>query len=368
VNGARIVRSVPTERRLSGVEGKRIDAHTDGRRDLVVIGASAGGVEVLIRVVRDLPADLRAAVCVVLHIAPGSPSMLAKILGRAATLPCRPARDGEALCEGVILVAPPDHHLVVADGHAGLTVGPRENGHRPAIDVLFRSAARALDSRVVGVILSGTRDDGTAGLAAIKSSGGAAIVQDPADAMYADMPASAIANVSVDAVVPAALVGITIAEMINGEDPPPSAGRDDPASDRPPPDAGPVTAICPECGGVLTERDEAGVLRWKCKVGHRYSPETLIDAQAEDVEGALWAAIRALNDRAALLQRMTEQAERRGQSRSASRFRRQAQSSSEQADIVRHALAGAAGNALRRVGDADDVERAGEDRSEQGAA
>ena len=272
------------------MEGDRIDAHTDGRRDLVVIGASAGGVEVLTRVVKDLPTDLHAAVCVVLHIAPGSPSMLAKILDRAAALPCRAAHDGEALCEGVILVAPPDHHLVIQDGHARLTVGPRENGHRPAIDVLFRSAAQALDSRVVGVVLSGTRDDGTAGLAAIKSSGGAAIVQDPADAMYPGMPASAIASVSVDAVVPAALVGSTIAEMISGEDPPPSARRDDPAADPPPPDAGPVTAICPECGGGLREGSEAGVLQWQCKVGHRYSPETLIDAQAEDVEGALWAA------------------------------------------------------------------------------
>jgi CheB methylesterase len=307
------------------VEGDRIDVHTDGRRDLVVIGASAGGVEVLTRVVRDLPADLHAAVCVVLHVAPGSPSVLAKILNRAATLPCRPARDGEALCEGVILVASPDHHLVIEDGHARVTTGPRENGHRPAIDVLFRSAARALDSRVVGVVLSGTRDDGTAGLAAIKARGGAAIVQDPADAMYAGMPASAIASVAVDAVVPAALVGSTIAEMINGEDPPPSARRDDPAADPSPPDAGPVTAIRPECG-------------------------------------------EALGDRAALLRRLALQSERRGQSRSARRFRRQAHSASEQAEIVRQALAGAAGTTLLRGSDADDAEHAGEGRQAERSA
>lgn len=365
MNGARWCRAA-TERRLSLVEGDRIGAHRDGRRDLVVIGASAGGVEVLTRVVKDLPSDLHAAVCVVLHIAPGSPSMLAHILGRAATMPCRPARDGEALCEGVILVAPPDHHLVIEDSHARLTLGPRENGHRPGIDVLFRSAARALDSRVVGVVLSGTRDDGTAGLAAIKSSGGAAIVQDPADAMYAGMPASAIANVSVDAVVPAALVGSTIAQMINGEEPPPSARTDDPASDPPPPDEEPVTAICPECGGVLTERNDAGVLQWQCKVGHRYSPESLIDAQAEDVEGALWAGVRALGDRAALLRRMAGQAERRGQAHAARRFRRQAQSASKQADLVREALAGAAGTTLRRLSDADEDERPAQ--SEEGAA
>lgn len=356
-----------------------------GRRDLVVIGASAGGVEVLRRVVKDLPPDLRAAVCIVLHIAPGSPSMLAKILGRAGPLPCRPAADGEPLREGTILVAPPDHHLVIQDSHVRLTVGPRENNHRPAIDVLFRSAATALDSRVVGVVLTGTMDDGSAGLAVIKASGGAAIVQDPSDATYRGMPTSAIANVAVDAIVPAVLVGSTIAAMVNGEDLPPDARPGDPATepdpdpvghpvgnpvgnpggnpggDPPhhsdPPDDEQVAAVCPECGGVLTEHAEAGVLQWQCRVGHRYSPETLLDAQADDVEGALWAAVRALADRAALLGRMAQQAERRGQPRSARRFRRQAQSASEQAEIVRTALAGAAGTTLRRVADTDDGER-----------
>ena len=289
--------------------------------------------------------------------------MLAHILGRAGRLPCRPARDGDRLREGLVLVAPPDHHLVVEDSHVCLTVGPRENGHRPAIDVLFRSAARALDSRVVGVVLSGTRDDGAAGLAVIKANGGAAIVQDPRDATYAGMPASAIANVTVDAIVPAALVGSTIAAMVKGDDPPPDARADDPDPD--PPEGEQVAAVCPECGGVLTERSEAGVLQWECRVGHRYSPETLIDAQADDVEGALWAAIRALSDRAALLERMAEQAGQRGQARSAHRFRRQCDAATEQAEIVRQALAGAAGTTLRRVTDQDEEDRL---REQEGAA
>lgn len=360
------------------MQAAQTHGQTGARRDLVVIGASAGGVEALSKVVKDLPPDLPAAVCIVLHIAPGSPSMLANILGRAGKLPCRPARDGEHLRDGVILVAPPDHHLVIEDSRAHLTVGPRENGHRPAIDVLFRSAAAALDSRVVGVVLSGTRDDGSAGLAVIKAAGGVAIVQDPRDATYADMPTSAIANVAVDAVVPAALVGSTIAAMVMGEDPPPVGRSGYPGSETgPDPDARPdphpdppqgeqVAAICPECGGVLTERAEAGVLQWECRVGHRYSPETLIDAQADDVEGALWAAIRVLADRAALLQRMAQQAEKRGQPRSARRFRRQSQSASEQAEIVRQALAGAAGTTLRRLIDTDQEDRTGD--AEEGAA
>ena len=359
-------------------------AHSHGqtgvRRNLVVIGASAGGVEALSQVVRDLPGDLAAAVCVVLHIAPGSPSMLAQILGRAGNLPCRPAHDGEHLRDGVVLVAPPDHHLVIEDSRVRLTVGPRENGHRPAIDVLFRSAAAALEARVVGVVLSGTRDDGSAGLAVIKAGGGATIVQDPRDATYAGMPASAIAHVRVDAIVPAALVGGTIAAMVNGEGPPPSVGAGEPDSVRDsdpalgpkpnphpdPPRGEQVVAVCPECGGVLTERTEAGVLQWECRVGHRYSPDTLIDAQADDVEGALWAAIRALADRAALLERMAGQAEKRGQTRSARRFRRQAQAASEQTEIVRQALARAAGTTLRRVIDTDEEEPVGE--AEEGAA
>jgi two-component system chemotaxis response regulator CheB len=345
------------------VQGDAIHEHVDGRRDLVVIGASAGGVETLIEVVRDLPADLPAAICIVLHIAPGSPSMLAHILGRAGTLPCQPARDGIRLREGVILVAPPDQHLVIQDGHARLTVGPRENGHRPAVDVLFRSAARALDSRVVGVVLSGTRDDGSAGLAMIKANGGATIVQDPQDAMYSDMPASAIANVSVDAIVPAALVGSTIAAMVKGEDPPPRARGEDLGPD--PPDSERVRVVCPDCGGVLEERPEAGVLQWQCRVGHRYSPDTLIDLQADDVEGALWTAIRVLADRSVLLQRMAQQAQDRGQGRSARRFRQRAESATQQAEIVRQALARAAGTTLRSVSDDDDDDQA---REQEGAA
>jgi two-component system, chemotaxis family, protein-glutamate methylesterase/glutaminase len=340
----------------------------DGRRNLVVIGASAGGVEVLIRVARDLPADLRAAVCVVLHIAPSSPSMLAHILGRAGRLPCRTASDGDRLREGLILVAPPDHHLVVEDAHVRLTVGPRENGHRPAIDVLFRSAARALDGRVVGVILSGTRDDGSAGLAVIKASGGATIVQDPEEAMYGGMPASAIANVAVDAIVKSDLVASTIVSMVKGEGPPPGAppepgDPDPPEAEVNPPEGrrnpsrreservenGPVNAICPECGGVLNERPAAGVLQWECRVGHRYSPDTLIDAQAASVESALWAAVRALDDRAILLARMAGQAAKRGQIRSSRRFRHQSEAADERAQIVRQALTGAAPAPLRRV-------------------
>jgi two-component system chemotaxis response regulator CheB len=194
-------------------------------RDLVVIGASAGGVETLRLVVSGLPADLQAAVCIVLHVAPGSRSYLASILKRAGPLPCRSADDGDELRAGEILVAPPDRHLVIEDRHVRLTVAPRENGHRPSVDVLFRSAAAAAEGRVIGVVLSGTRDDGSAGLAVIKSRGGATVVQDPADALYPGMPTSALARVVVDAVVPAAKVADTLTNLVNARHHAESAAR-----------------------------------------------------------------------------------------------------------------------------------------------
>jgi two-component system chemotaxis response regulator CheB len=324
-------------------------AELDGTHDLVVIGASAGGVETLTRVVAGLPSDLPATVCIVVHIAPSSPSALGRILSRSGPLPCHAAVDGDPLRPGEILVAPPDRHLVIEDGRVRLTVGPTENGHRPAIDVLFRSAADALEGRVVGVVLSGTRDDGTAGLALIKARGGGTIVQDPSDALYPGMPASALANVTVDAIVPSERVAGTIEAMVRGEKLPLGTDPSSPIDD--PEETGAVAAVCPACGGVLTEQTEAGVTQWLCRVGHRYSPTSLSDAQAEGVEAALWAAIRALEDRAALLQRMADKAGARGQDRSARSFRRRAETASEQAVLVREALSRAAATTLRKVVD-----------------
>ena len=257
------------------------------------------------------------------------------------------------LRHGTILVAPPDHHLTVQDNVVKLGVGPRENGHRPSVDVLFRSAAAAWHNRVVGVVLSGTRDDGAAGLATIKASGGAAIVQDPDEAMYPGMPANALASTAVDAVVRSALIAQTVAAMVRGQDPGPGAlGGKHPREQS---DEDTQVSVCPECGGVLTENHPDGVPQWECHLGHRYSPRSLADAQGDRVEQALWSAVRMLRDRSALLDRMAHQAEARQQPRSAHRFRNQAKDASEQANVVLIALREAARSTLQSVADSDDL-------------
>jgi two-component system chemotaxis response regulator CheB len=320
-----------------------------------VIGASAGGVEALKSVVTGLPDDLPAAVCIVLHIAPTSSSALAGILARAGPLPCSAATDGDELEHGRILVAPPDHHLVVEDGRVRLTAGPRENGHRPSVDALFRSASLARESAVIGVVLSGTRDDGSAGLAVIKSRGGATVVQDPDEALYPGMPASAIAHVVVDAVAPSRLVPDAITALVRGAEMPEGVRSSKPKGRRAN-DQEDLVLVCPECGGVLTGRDEEGMSGWGCHVGHLYSPRSLVEAQGAEVEAALWTALRSLEDRAALLRRIADRAFMHGQRRSAQLFRSQAQQAKGQADLLRTVVEEAAAAAHRERGAGESLE------------
>ncbi|MGO9884098.1 MAG: chemotaxis protein CheB [Solirubrobacteraceae bacterium] len=322
---------------------------------LVVIGASAGGVETLRRVVGGLPADLRAAVCVVLHLAPGSPSALAGILDRLGPLSCRTAAHGAPLRAGEIVVAPPDRHLLVTDGRSELTVGPHENGHRPSVDVLFRSAAAATGRRVVGVVLSGTRDDGTAGLAAIKAHGGAAIVRDPDEALYAGMPASALAHVSVDAVVSSDRIAGVIVGMVSGEHGSIAATPNDPGQTRL--GGEPVISVSHEYRGVVSEYQDAGLTHWRSQVGHRHSPASLADAQAEGVEATLWAAVRALKDRHSLLERMTVQLEERDLPPSARSLERRANEFGEQGRAVRQTVNRAGEMTLGKIADDDERDR-----------
>ncbi len=181
--------------------------------DIIVVGASAGGVEALSELVKNLPSDLNATVFIVLHVPSHGTSVLPNILNRAGALRSHHAKDGQAIVPGRIYIAPPNYHLLIKHGHVHLSRGASENSHRPAIDPLFRTAARAYGRRVVGVVLTGVLDDGTAGLMAVKMRGGMAVVQDPDDAMYSGMPRSAIANVmDIDFVLPLSKIP---AELVN---------------------------------------------------------------------------------------------------------------------------------------------------------
>jgi two-component system chemotaxis response regulator CheB len=293
-------------------------------RDIVVIGASAGGLEAIRRILAVMPANLDAAVLIVLHTAYHSKSLLPQILERAGRMPaCHPG-DGERIQPGRVYIAPPGFHMIVDDGHLRVLQGPRENLHRPAIDPLFRSAAAAYGPRVIGVILTGMLDDGTAGLMAVSAAGGEAIVQEPESALHGSMPRSALDNVSKARPSPLDDIPGLLLRLIRSPLP---AGLSHPR--KAPIGAAKETRIdeldmneianeerlgnpspfgCPDCGGVLWEIEQNGFLRFRCRVGHAFTAKYLGAEQRHAVETALWEALRALEESASLYRRMAERA------------------------------------------------------------
>jgi two-component system chemotaxis response regulator CheB len=334
--------------------------------DIIVVGASAGGVEALSAVVADLPTDLPAAILVVLHVSRGR-SVLPEILTRAGPLPARHPVDLERLLYGRIYVAPPDQHMTLEEDRIRLQHGPTENGVRPAIDPLFRAAARSFGSRTVGVVLTGSLDDGTAGLAAIKEAGGVTIVQDPREAFASSMPQSAIDFVEIDHVVPVRQIPVLLSALTKekaatrgGDGPhvpslqadlgPPRAAVDQGAQ----PGAASVFA-CPECHGTLWETDEGGLLRFRCRVGHVYSPDSMLAAHSDSVDRALWAALRSLEERAALTRRMADRASQRQHHWIARAFEERARNAAEHASVVRHLLHNRTSTQVPDHGDAPEI-------------
>lgn len=291
------------------------------RRDIVVIGGSAGGHDAAQRLVAGLPADLDASVLVALHLSPTAPSTLGDILARAGRLPAASAGDGEQALPGRIYAAVPDHHLLIGE-HDLLhhSRGPRQNRVRPAVDTLFRSAARWCGRRVVAVVLSGSLDDGASGLASVVERGGVALVQRPGDARFDGMPMAALNAVPGATALPANDLGEAVAELVGRPDgaQPAQLAPDDSllwetemladgrsTTDRP---GRPMALGCPDCGGGRRRFDTGRAIHHACHVGHPYPPQTLLAARDDGIEAALWMAVSALQEKTEILRELARHA------------------------------------------------------------
>jgi len=318
--------------------------------DIVVIGCSAGGVEALPALLQKFPRNTPASFFVVMHVSAMTESYLPRIIGRSTKMPCAHAMDGDPIVKGKIYVAPPDHHLLLEPDRMVLGHGPRENRHRPAVDPLFRSAAQHFGSRVIGVILTGSLDDGTAGLQAVKRCGGIAVVQHPDDALAPGMPLSAVQYVSADHVVPLSKMGALIKRLI-GEAPVGSAsvgchedaqtynqGATMTQQEMETKFGPPSALICPECQGPIWEVTEGNHSQFRCLVGHIFSPESFVAEESAAVERALWVAVKTLQERSDLLRKLADKATAIGQSISAASFREKARESQSHSDVIRDIL------------------------------
>lgn len=319
-------------------------------RDIIVIGGSSGATAPLKNILRELPADLAAAVFIVLHIPARSLGILATVASAASRLPVHPAKHGMHIEPGNIYLAIPDHHLILKDDHMVLGRGPRENMARPAIDPLFRSAAVAFGPRVIGVILSGMLNDGAAGLEAIKRCGGIAIVQDPNDAIADEMPRSAMEAVEVDFSPAGSRIGDLLADIAqqtvglpNRVPPELQIEVDIAAGERSNSEvlrgiADPAPLTCPQCGGVMSEVRGSKPLRFRCQVGHALTAAALAKEQENTVDEALRVALRIVEERAELVQRMAKDGRNAGRRAVADMYDERSVEYRHYADIIRKAV------------------------------
>ena len=323
-------------------------------RDIVVIGASAGGLQALQQILSAMPRDVEAALLAVLHTADHSGSMLPQILQRRSNMPVFHPRDRDPIQRGRVYIAPPGFHMIVEAGFLRVLQGPRENLHRPAIDPLFRSAAAAYGRRVIGVILTGMLGDGTAGLMVVSARGGEAIIQDPENASFPSMPRSALDQVPNAHVLPLDQIAAFLLQLIAEELPPETEpanqaslgaaketriaelNMDEVSSeDRL---GHPSPFACPDCGGVLWEIEQSGLLRFRCRVGHAFTGQHLGIQQRQAVETALWEALRALEESASLYRRMAGRAKTSHHELPARLYQERASNTESNAKILRDFL------------------------------
>lgn len=292
---------------------------------VVVIGGSAGALGPLQQVVSDFPADLPAAVFVTTHVPADSVSAMPHILSRSGPLFATHAIDGAPIAPGRIVVAPPNYHLIIEYDIMRAVDWAKENGQRPSIDVPFRSAVTSYANHACGVLLSGTLDDGVAGLRLIRNSGGLAIAQDPEEALFPEMPRNAVIAGAAQTTAPASAIGALVTQAVRDMHEQPHRGdpsRTATSDERQ--DGRPSMFTCPDCGGTLWESDESGDLRFRCRTGHAYNVNAIASAQSENLENSLWSALRVIEERVDLLRRMAWRARERGDKRTAERYMRHA--------------------------------------------
>lgn len=324
------------------------------KRNIIVIGASAGGFEAIKRLVEGLPPELDAAIFIVWHMSPDITGILPQVLNRQKTVMAANAVDNEPIVFNRIYVAPPDRHLILEHNFVRVTRGPKENRFRPAVDPLFRSAAYIFGPRVIGIVLSGALDDGTAGLWTIKSRGGITIVQDPNDAEVPSMPENALQAVEVDYRVPVAEMSTLLtkltAEMVNEVKEKNmeenkktslevSIAVQDKALEQGILHLGELTPYaCPECHGVLSAIKDGDIIRYRCHTGHAYSADSLLASITEDIEDTLWSAIRGVEESIILLNNLGDHYAEKNQPKLAAMYFKKAGEAEGRAKLVRRAV------------------------------
>jgi two-component system chemotaxis response regulator CheB len=320
------------------------------RRDIIAIGGSLGAVDAVKQLCRDLPADLAASIFIVIHVGANGNNLLAGIFDADSAISISTAVDGEVLQPGHAYIAPADHHLLVIDDVVRLGRGPRENMARPAIDPLFRSVAISFGPRAIAVVLTGMLNDGASGLADVKRCGGITVVQNPADAVAPDMPMGALRGSDVDYRAPLSELAPLLITLVGEE-----AG---PAVDIPEDIAGeveialgrrsdsevlakfsdPVGLSCPACGGVLSQIKRWPPLRFRCQVGHAYTAETLEAEKEGTVDEAIRVALRIVEERAVLTQKMADDARQSGRGAAAASYEQRVNESRAYAATLRQAI------------------------------
>jgi two-component system, chemotaxis family, protein-glutamate methylesterase/glutaminase len=324
-------------------------------RDIIVVGASAGGVAALKDFIKGLPEDFNGSIFIVLHMPPYAKSMLPKILSKAGPLDAVESKDGESIRPGTIYVAPNDHHLILESGDKIVVKrGPKENRFRPSIDALFRSAAYVYGSRVIGIILSGLLNDGVSGLWTIKQHGGIAVIQDPKDAEQPQLPENVLEYVHVDYIVSTADMAPLIAGMV--KKPPPERHKlpeeelrmlkkeiviatKDNAFEMGIMNMGEITPFtCPQCHGALVRLVEGKLIRFRCHTGHAYTASSLLSEATESVESMLWQSMRGMEEIVMLLENIAEHFEEMESPDAAALFKEKAEGAANRARIIHDSI------------------------------